>query len=122
MTIVKPQIQAISDQRCIEPSRKPIRTITGMGSGCLVTAKCLNLPRKCDSAVAECRFVSLKPQQEPLLRHVPLCHGADWMVVKLELAMNTGKSSFQMDYRAPLSFPVAFCLFIYMRVYRVFSG
>lgn len=85
MTTVKPQIQAISDPRCIEPSMKPIRTTTGMGSGGLVTAKCLNLPRKCDSAVAECRFVSLKPQQEPLQRHVPLCHGADWMVVNWSL-------------------------------------
>lgn len=65
-----------------------------MDSGGPVVAKCLNLPAKRDSPVAECRSVSLKPQQELTLRHVPGCHGADWLVVKLELARGVGKGSF----------------------------
>lgn len=73
-----------------------------MDSGGLVAAKYLNLPAKCDSPVAECRPVSLKPQQELTLRHVPGCHGGDWLTVKLQLAKDTGKSSFQVSYRSPL--------------------
>lgn len=61
MTIFKPQMQAISGPRYTEASRKTTRTATDMGSNRIVTAKCLNLPEKCDSAVAEYRFVSLKP-------------------------------------------------------------
>lgn len=61
MTIFKPQIQAISGPRYTEASRKTIRTAADMDSSDIVTAKCLNLPGKCDSAVAEYRFVSLKP-------------------------------------------------------------
>lgn len=39
--------------------------------------------------------VSLRPQQELARRHVPGCHGADWLVVKLELTGDEGKCSFQ---------------------------
>lgn len=74
-----------------------------MDSGGLVVAKCLNLPAKCDSPVAECRSVSLKPQQELTLRHVPGCHGADWLDVKLALARHAGKGSFQMGCHIPLT-------------------
>lgn len=70
-----------------------------MLSGGFDLTKCLNLPTKCDSPVAECRSVSLKTQQELTLRHVPGCHGADWPVVKPELAKNDGKGSIHMVYR-----------------------
>lgn len=76
-----------------------------MDSGGLVAAKCLNLPAKCDSPVAGCRSVSLKPQQELTLRHVSGCHGADWLLVKLELERNAGKGSFQMGCTVPFLCP-----------------
>lgn len=67
-----------------------------MYSGGLVVVKCPNLPAKSDSPVAKCRSVSLKPQQELALRHVPGCHGVDWLNVKQELARNAGKGSFHV--------------------------
>lgn len=65
-------------------------------------AKCLNLPAKCDSPVAECRSLSLKPQQELTPCHVPGCHGADWLVVKLRVARYAGKCSFKIGCHIPL--------------------
>lgn len=71
-----------------------------MDSGGFVVAKCLNLPAKCDSPVAECRSVSLKPAGTYSTSRA----GLSWRGLagcQIGVARNAGKGSFQMGCHIP---------------------